>query len=160
MDNNRSSVVPQINSDRAAPNEAGPADPLRGRGLRFVLVNEMMKRPSMTVAEMAKTLAGYGFDLGGRASKVISDGLRWEVRSGRVLRLARGVYRYHRAPPSTARRITLFAELCLRWIVAARRREPVPPIPRDRRCPPGRLTFHDVIPNAPPWIQLSWLWST
>jgi hypothetical protein len=40
------------------------------------------------------------------------DALRWEVRRGRVVRLGRGLYRYCRAPASTARRIRLFAARC------------------------------------------------
>ena len=61
--------------------------PLRGRGLRFVLVDELMSRRSMTVAEMVTVMAGHGFNIEGRASKAISDALRWEVRRGRVVRL-------------------------------------------------------------------------
>ena len=46
---------------------AGIGYPLRGRALRFVLVNELMARSSMTVADMVACLHGYGYgyDLGG-----------------------------------------------------------------------------------------------
>lgn len=97
--------------------------PLRGRALRFVLVDEIRERggESMTVAEMVAVLADNGHDLGGRASKVISDALRWELARGRVRRLGRGVYRYHRTPASTARRIRIFAETCRTWLVVLTR---------------------------------------
>ncbi|MGF1596932.1 MAG: hypothetical protein ACFCVK_08355, partial [Acidimicrobiales bacterium] len=55
---------------------------LRGRGLRFVLVAELMARGEATVAELVQVVVGAGFDVAGRASKVISDALRWEVRRG------------------------------------------------------------------------------
>jgi hypothetical protein len=70
---------------------------LWGRGLRMILVDELRRRADMTVAELVTVIHGHGFSLGGRASKVISDALRWEVAAGRVQRLSRGVYRY---PPS------------------------------------------------------------
>ena len=71
-----------------------------------------MAHRQRTVAQLAAAVQGYGFALVGRASKVISDGLRWEVRRGRVRRLARGVYGYVTAPVSTARRLRIFAACC------------------------------------------------
>ena len=44
--------------------------PLRGRGLRFVLVGELMAHRQRTVAQLAAAVQGYGFELSGRASKV------------------------------------------------------------------------------------------
>jgi len=113
------------------------ACPLAGRALRFVLVAELMKRPEMTVAEMTAVVDRYGHQLTGRASKVVSDALRWEVRRGRVVRLGRGLYRYCRAPASTARRIRLFATRCHNHPTA---------------------TGADRV--EPPWADLRWLWVT
>ena len=153
-----------VTDEQVGPDRVVDPEPLRGRGLRFVLVNELMKRPSMTVAEMVTTMARYGYDLGGRASKVISDALRWERRRGRVARLARGVYAYHRAPATTARRIKRFAETCHGWIVAFTRHETPPPTPPDPRQPPDLSDFDDLhaptTTTAPPWARLGWLWST
>ena len=163
------------NAGQADPNRVVTMDPLRGRGLRFVLVDELMNHPSMTVAQMVTTIADHGYDVGGRASKVISDALRWKQRRGRVIRLARGVYAYHRAPATTARRIKRFAETCHRWIVAARRHEPPPPTPTDPRQPQDQPAIHDVehldttnlsptptrtVTHTPPWTHLGWLWAT
>ncbi len=89
--------------------DAGRINVLRGRGLRFILVDQIRSRRTMTVAEMVGVLSDYGYRLPGRASKVISDALRWELARGRVVRVARGVYAYGRAPQTTARRIRLFA---------------------------------------------------
>ena len=61
-----------------------------GRGLRFVMLHEIRRRRVMTVAELVDTLNAEGYELGGRASKVVSDALRWEVARGRVIRRARG----------------------------------------------------------------------
>lgn len=133
-----------------------PEPPLRGRALRFVLIDEMLRRRDMTVAEMVTVLVEeYGFDLGGRASKVISDALRWEVRRGRVVRLARGRYRFARATRSTARRVRLLARLSRGWIVARRRSGKVPtaPYPRRRTADPHWI-YH---PEAAPWSNLAWL---
>ena len=82
---------------------------LRGRGLRFVLLAEIRRRQTMTVAEMVAFLASSGYHTKGRPSKVVSDALRWEVARGRVVRSRRGGYRYGRISLSTARRVMVFA---------------------------------------------------
>ena len=53
--------------------------PLRGRALRFVLVDELMGRgDEMTVAQLVAALVDrHGVGLGGRASEISSDALRW-----------------------------------------------------------------------------------
>lgn len=133
--------------------------PLRGRALRFVLVEELRQHPTMTVAEMVEYLAGHGFNLAGRASKLISDALRWEVLRGRVIRLRRGVYAYGKAPRTTARRIRLFARQCVAWINAAAQGEeppPTPPTPEHRKT----FTVYDDHPLRLPWLDLTWLWTT
>ncbi len=143
--------------------EATPADrphqPLQGRGLRFVLVDELRQRGVMRVAEMVTVLDDYGFDLGGRASKVISDALRWEVVRGRVIRVERGVYRFHRASETTVRRIRIFAGRCHAYVVAVKRRQKPPPTPTNRR--PGPRPWHErgQDPTRPPWEHLGWLWT-
>ncbi len=148
----------QYESGTAGTSRADVA--LRGRGLRFVLVDELRQRRTMTVAEMVKVMAESGFDLGGRASKVISDALRWELARGRVIRLERGVYQYHKAPVSTIRRIRLFAARCRAWAVATTRMQTPPPTPPNRRATPWlRQVGRGQDPNRSPWEHLGWLWA-
>jgi len=131
---------------------------LRGRALRFVLVDELMaRRDGMTVAEMVRVLAGHGFDLGGRASKVISDALRWETRRGRVVRLGRGRYRFSHAARSTVRRIGILAARSRAWVVASLRRSPASQAPDASlaAAPAGSLGA-----LKPPWADLAWLRNT
>ena len=134
------------------------APPLRGRALRFVLVDELMRRPEMSVAEMVTVLqVDHGFDLGGRASKVISDALRWETRRGRVVRLGRGRYRFVRAARSTTRRIGILATRCRAWVVAIMRRQTLAPVPSGGlfAVPAGAVAL-----PKPPWVDLRWLRNT
>jgi hypothetical protein len=115
----------------------------------------------MTVAQMVTVVTGYGFELTGRASKVISDALRWEIARGRVTRLGRGVYHYQQAPRTTARRITVFAARARAWIVAVMRGHSPPSTPPDPRVDPATQPLaprHD--PTDPPWNHLGWLWAT
>ena len=120
-----------------------PPNTLRGRALRFVLVDILRQRDSLTVAELVGALTDQGFRVAGRASKTISDALRWERARGRVVRVRRGLYRYGRPPKSTARRIMIFARRCRDWLVAQTRtqpptpiRSPIRPIPTDPPGPP------------------------
>ena len=136
-------------------------EPLRGRGLRFVMLHEIRRRRVMTVAELVDTLNAEGYELGGRASKVVSDALRWEVARGRVIRRSRGVYAYGETPPSTARRVRIFALQCHAWIVATTRAQQPPPTPQ---VTPDRLTspptsWYAEDPYRPPWESLFWLWA-
>jgi len=137
----------------------GGVQPLRGRALRFVLLDELMQREDgMTVAEMVDTLVlRHGFDLGGRASKIISDALRWETRRGRVVRLGRGRYRFVRAARSTTRRIGILATRCRAWAVAIMRRQSIVPV-----LVAGRLATVGVAGEVPkpPWGDLRWLRNT
>ncbi len=127
--------------------------PLRGRALRFVLVDELMRRKGeMTVAEMvAAVVHRHGFDLGGRASKIISDALRWETRRGRVVRVGRGRYRFSHTARSTGRRIGVLAARSRAWVVAIMRR------------PQPAVTVLTGVPATPahamrpPWADLAWL---
>ena len=131
---------------------------LRGRALRFVLVDELMARPDgMTVAEMVSALARHGFDVGGRASKIISDSLRWETRRGRVVRVGRGRYRFSHAARSTVRRIGILAARSRAWVVAIMRRQPSPQA-LYTGFPAAPTTDRAVL--RPPWADLRWLRNT
>lgn len=144
--------------DRLVAATTTQAPPLRGRALRFVLVDELMGREEMTVAEMVAALAHrHGFDLGGRASKVISDALRWETRRGRVVRVGRGRYRFSHAARSTTRRIGILAARSRAWVVAIMRRH-VTSVARIL----GSLAAPAAVapPPMPPWVDLRWLRNT
>ncbi|MEM7342433.1 MAG: hypothetical protein AAF467_27595 [Actinomycetota bacterium] len=129
---------------------------LYGRALRFVVVDLIRTHGTMTVRDMVAALAAEGYPVSGRPSKVVSDALRWEIARGRVVRVARGVYRYRSAPPTTARRIRSFASQCLAWISALAAGEEPPPTPPDRR-PFSPCIRQD--PRRPPWLNTAWLWT-
>jgi hypothetical protein len=78
---------------------------LRGIELRYVLTIHLFNNGRATVAEMANALASQGFHVSGRASKSISDALRWERGYGRVRRLGRGRYGPGWMPRGTEHRI-------------------------------------------------------
>jgi hypothetical protein len=68
---------------------------VHGIVLRSLLVLVLVSRSGgpVRVAELERAVAAAGFRAGpGRASKAISDALRWEVARGRVVRVARGQY--------------------------------------------------------------------
>jgi len=135
--------------DQIATSDSPP--PLRGRALRFVLVDELMRHEEMTVAELVTALVHRtGYDLGGRASKIISDALRWETRRGRVVRLGRGRYRFSHAARSTTRRIKLLAARSRAWVVAIMRR------PTDEGAP-YPAAAGPFGPGQPPWADLTWV---
>jgi len=95
--------------------------PVGGRELRYLLTWRLWRaaRP-MSVAELTLWCDQIGVILPGRASKVISDALRWEVIWGRVTRLRRGVYCFTRTPRSTWVWIRRRAEAVLAHIEWAR----------------------------------------
>jgi hypothetical protein len=76
---------------------------LTGIDLRYALTMYLLQHGPTTVNELIEALEWQGFSISGRASKEISDALRWERRRGRVRRLARGPYGrgMFRARPST-----------------------------------------------------------
>lgn len=78
---------------------------LRGTELRYVLTHHLHYSGPATVGELAAELEARGFHLPGRASKAISDALRWECRHGRVRRHSRGCYVPGSMPRSTEHRI-------------------------------------------------------
>lgn len=77
---------------------------LWGRGLRYFLLSALANaaRP-LSVAELVARVDAAPATLSGRASKRVSDALRWEVGRGRVRRVRRGVYEFARMPRSTRR---------------------------------------------------------
>lgn len=59
----------------------------------------------MSIAQLVEACEDKGVIFDGRASKIVSDALRWEVRRGRIIRLARGIYIRGTVPRSTLWRI-------------------------------------------------------
>ncbi|ORV98069.1 hypothetical protein [Mycobacterium kyorinense] len=78
---------------------------LRGTELRYVLTMHLALHGPATITELADALRWHGFAVSGRASKAISDALRWEMGYGRVRRLGRGRYGPGGMPRSTEYRI-------------------------------------------------------
>jgi hypothetical protein len=78
---------------------------LQGIELRYVLTMYLAHNGPATVAEMSDALGEQGFRPRGRASKAISDALRWEIGRDRVRRLGRGLYGPRHIPRSTEYRI-------------------------------------------------------
>jgi hypothetical protein len=77
----------------------------RGVELRYALTLFLFHNGPKTVAELIDALEYQGFDIPGRASKVVSDSLRREIDHGRVLRLKRGRYGPGEMPRATEYRI-------------------------------------------------------
>jgi hypothetical protein len=118
---------------------------LSGLGLRSWLAVELHDSPGpVTVAELTERLHQRGLQVDGRPSKTISDALRWEVRRGRIHRLARGLYTAGRLARTTLHRMrqrihaTLTGAL-LSPVVAPTRNEthasPPTPRPATATCP-------------------------
>ncbi len=78
---------------------------LRGIELRYVLTTNLAVHGPATVVEMVELIQYQGFTVVGRASKAVSDALRWEMRRGRVRRLRRGLYGPGQMPRSTEQHI-------------------------------------------------------
>lgn len=79
---------------------------LRGIELRYFLTLTLEDaRHAMTVAGLIRSVRDSGFAIEGRPSKTVSDALRWEIRRGRVERVARATYRFRLAPRSTLHRM-------------------------------------------------------
>jgi hypothetical protein len=78
---------------------------LHGIELRYVLTRTLSQIGPATIPELNDALVRCGFCLPGRASKAISDALRWEIGRGRVRRLSRGVYGPAYIPHATEYRI-------------------------------------------------------
>ncbi|GBE65170.1 hypothetical protein MFM001_16320 [Mycobacterium sp. MFM001] len=78
---------------------------LRGTELRYVLTWHLALHGPATITELAEALTWHGFAVRGRASKAISDALRWEMGYDRVRRLRRGRYGPGWMPRGTEHRI-------------------------------------------------------
>ena len=78
---------------------------LQGIELRYALTMYLLQHGPTTVRDLIEALEWQGFEINGRASKEVSDALRWELRRGRVLRLARGLYGPGYVPRATEYRI-------------------------------------------------------
>ncbi|WP_082968462.1 hypothetical protein [Mycobacterium scrofulaceum] len=78
---------------------------LQGIELRYVLTMHLAHNGPATLSEMIEALTAQGFCVSGRASKVISDALRWEMARERVRRVGRGRYAPRSIPRSTEHRI-------------------------------------------------------
>jgi len=79
--------------------------PLHGIELRYALTMYLLQHGPTTVSELVEALEWQGFDIRGRASRHVSDALRWERRRGRVRRLASGLYGPRQVPRATEYRI-------------------------------------------------------
>jgi hypothetical protein len=78
---------------------------LEGIELRYALTMYLLQHGPTTVKDLIEAMQWQGFEIRGRASKQVSDALRWERRRGRVRRLARGLYGPGYAPRATEYRI-------------------------------------------------------
>jgi hypothetical protein len=78
---------------------------LRGIELRYVLTTNLALHGPATIPTLIETLEWQGFGVTGRASKTVSDALRWEIRRGRARRLRRGLYGPGVMPRSTEHHI-------------------------------------------------------
>jgi hypothetical protein len=76
-----------------------------GINLRYLLTTHLFDHGPATVAELVEALEFQGFGIDGRASKSVSDALRWEIGRGRVIRLRRGRYGPAWMPRATEYRI-------------------------------------------------------
>jgi hypothetical protein len=78
---------------------------LHGIELRYALTMYLLQHGPTTVNELVEAMEWQGFHFNGRASKQVSDALRWERRRGRVRRIARGLYGPGCVPRGTEYRI-------------------------------------------------------
>jgi hypothetical protein len=78
---------------------------LHGIELRYALTMYLIQHGPTTVKQLVDAMEWQGFTVEGRASKQVSDALRWERRRGRVRRLARGQYGPGYVPRGTEHRI-------------------------------------------------------
>ena len=78
---------------------------LYGIELRYVLTMYLAHNGRATVAQLINALSEQGFRIRGRASKAVSDALRWETGRDRARRLGRGLYGPGSIPRSTEYRM-------------------------------------------------------
>ena len=96
------------------------------RYLLTTILNEAGR--ALTVRELVGCCEREGVVFDGRASKIVSDALRWEVGWGRVVRIGRGIYRVAHIPRSTrywiARRVRDIRD----YLVRLRARQTTPAV--------------------------------
>jgi hypothetical protein len=78
---------------------------LQGVELRCVLTMHLSQHGPATITEMIDALGRHGLCVRGRASKAVSDAMRWEIGRGRVRRLGRALYGSGSMPRATEYRI-------------------------------------------------------
>lgn len=78
---------------------------VRGVELRYALTMYLQLNGPTTVGALVDGLERWGLRVDGRASKAVSDALRWEMLHDRVRRLARGRYGPSGMPRGTEHRI-------------------------------------------------------
>ncbi|OHU98311.1 hypothetical protein [Mycobacterium talmoniae] len=78
---------------------------VRGIELRYLLTLHLFDHGPASVAVLVAALDAQGFVVAGRASKAVSDALRWERGYGRVRRFGRGRYGPGWMPRGTEHRI-------------------------------------------------------
>ena len=99
--------------------EAG-AKLLSGIQLRYELCVCLLEaRTPLTITELVERIEARGFAVPDRASKTVSDALRWEVRRRRVTRVGRGRYARGVMPRSTEWWIRTHAEAHHRYEIDA-----------------------------------------
>jgi hypothetical protein len=70
--------------------------------LRYLLTVVLLDAGrELTTDELVAAVRSSGQDVAGRASKTVSDALRWEVGKGRVVRIKRSTYARGSMPRST-----------------------------------------------------------
>jgi hypothetical protein len=90
--------------------------------LRYVLVVQLVEAGrTVNLRDLVTGVVAAGFVIDGRASKTISDALRWEVRRGRVVRRGRGLYAAGRVPRQTLWRMRRRVAWLRTQVVAPRR---------------------------------------
>jgi hypothetical protein len=127
----------------AAHDPRGGPLPQRIRGLRLrellVLILQRHAAP-MTIEELVAAVAACGFRIEGRAGKVVSDQLRYELARGRVRRVDRGVY--------VVGAVTRQARWRMQRRIAALHTTP-PPTGELRQPPHSQLSLRGATTTAP-----------
>jgi hypothetical protein len=134
---------------------SGPT--LRGLPLRSWLAVELHDSPGpVSVAELTERMHQRGLQLEGRPSKTISDALRWEVRRGRIQRLARGLYTAGRLARTTLHRMRQRIHAArIGHVVAPMRNEPHVSLPVRRPAAPKRPSPDPRVRGGSPTVTLS-----
>ena len=89
-----------------------PPGQLRGINLRSWIILQLPATGTITVAQLVERLHHSGLTVTDRASKAISDALRWETRRGRAVRLERGRYALGRLARTTRHRMRRRLDAC------------------------------------------------